>query len=91
MSPFTMVNRPERGGAHDFEAMVLDLIDACHYRDPVRFSEWCLAAQAAGVTLQAYIGGRVVQIMRKIEVVYVQEVQVPEYVDISVEVELETP
>lgn len=49
------VNRPERGGAHDLEALTLDVLDLCHQRDPAKFDRLCFAASLQGISLREYV------------------------------------
>lgn len=57
--PFITVNRPERGGAHDLEALTLDVLDLCCLKDPVKYANLCRAARRRGVTLKEYVMGQV--------------------------------
>lgn len=53
--PFITLNRPQRGGAHDGEALVLDVIDKQYEENRIGFRLRCLQAIDAGHTLEEYV------------------------------------
>lgn len=57
--PFITVNRPQRGAAHDAEALVLDVIDKQYDENRIGFRLRCLEAMDAGQTLEQYVGEQV--------------------------------
>lgn len=57
--PFVTVNRPERGGNHDLEALTLDVLDLCHKKDPAKFDRMCFAATLAGVSLREFVRNQI--------------------------------
>lgn len=50
--PFLTVNRPQRGGAHDAEALVLDVIDKLYEENRTGFRLKCLEAAGIDKTLE---------------------------------------
>lgn len=58
-----MVNRPERGGAHDAEALVLDVLELCALRDPAKYARLSSAARKRGVTLKQFVADQVHQLL----------------------------
>jgi hypothetical protein len=57
--PFVTVNRPERGGNHDLEALTLDVLDLCYKRDQLKFYRLCRAAERCGISLREYVARQV--------------------------------
>lgn len=57
--PFITINRPQRGAAHDAEALVLDVIDKQYAENRIEFRIRCLLAIDAGLTLEEYVGAQV--------------------------------